>query len=121
MSDSPPPVKRRRRRVRLIDVVSTTIGILFAGVFLFSTFVVVLLIFSWSDPDTTFPFGAAARADPGSVRLFKGLGIGIFATLAIVSWGVTEFFLDHPIARFRKWRRRRRESDRPAEPYSEEK
>jgi hypothetical protein len=116
-----PPKQRKRSRVRPLEVVSTIIGILFAGTFLFSTFVVVLLVVTWGDPDTTFPFGAAARADPGSVRLFKGLGIGIFATLAIVSWGVTDFFLDHPIARYRKWRRRRREGGGAEEPYSEEK
>jgi hypothetical protein len=116
------PVKRRRRRLRLLEVVATIIGIFFAAVFVGSTFLVAFLIVTWGDPDTSFPFGAAARANPGSVRLFKGLGIGIFAALAIVSWGVTDMFLDHPWSRLRRWWRRRRERGRgPGPPYSEEK
>ncbi|MGH2556629.1 MAG: hypothetical protein ACRDHO_13050 [Actinomycetota bacterium] len=112
MADGPQqPVKRRRRRFRLLETVATTIGILFAVVFAGSTFLVVFLVLTWGDADTTFPFGAAARASPGSVRLFKGLGIGIFAALAIVSWGVMDVFLDHPVSRLRGAMRRWRSGD----------
>ncbi|MGH2663273.1 MAG: hypothetical protein ACRDH8_10820 [Actinomycetota bacterium] len=50
----------------------------------------------------------AARIPPGTPR-------------TIVSWGVTDLFLDHPVSRLRRWWKRRRQREGPGPPYSDEK
>ncbi len=88
---------------------------LFGVVFLVATlgaiYIVVYLIWNLGDPDAGFPFGPQELRAQNALFL-KISGIILFGLFALVGWGVANMLLDHPIARFRRWRRLRGEDDR---------
>ncbi len=98
----------RDRRSQVANLIFDFLGILFLLATLGAIYVVLFLIWNFGDPDVAFPFGAyEIRAE--NSRFLKVSGIILFGLFALVGWGAANLLLDRPIARFRRWRRLRRE------------
>ncbi|MDQ4005522.1 MAG: hypothetical protein M3135_04360 [Actinomycetota bacterium] len=92
----------------MANLIFDFLGILFLLATLGAIYVVLFLIWNFGDPDVAFPFGAyEIRAE--NSRFLKVSGIILFGLFALVGWGAANLLLDRPIARFRRWRRLRRE------------
>jgi hypothetical protein len=95
-----PPTERRRRLDRF-EIVMAALGGVFLALSIGSVVALVTLIASIGDVDPEFP---------GSVHLLiviRGLGIGLFAVMAVVTFGVANWLVGGRLwawvrARFRR-------------------
>ncbi len=101
MRVGPPTEQGRRRRYDRFEVVMAVLGALFLAMSVFSVIALLTLVASIGQPDDDFP---------GSTHvliIIRSLGIGFFAVMAVVTFGVGNWLVGGRLwtwvrARFRR-------------------
>jgi hypothetical protein len=94
------------RRVDKFETLMGVLGALFLAIAVGSVALSIYLGVTFTAPDENF------RGGSGMTRVLKGIGILMFAALAVASFGVADSLLGHHLSRILRRRRQRRAARR---------